>query len=462
MVNRFFLLILFMFFTATANASLVTVSNVRVWAGPESTRIVFDLSAPITYKAFVLTEPHRLVVDLDGATLAKDSLDENLFKQAGMRGVRHAARNPTDYRVVFDLNKPLKPSTFQISPSHMYGQRLVIDLLESDAVKAPSVLSASVAKETVAASPLSASAPAPTVPADAAASVVSSRPFVVMIDPGHGGEDPGAIGQGGSYEKNIVLGFSRKLQKLLNQREGVVAHLTRTGDYFIPLATRTRIAREKQADLFISIHTDGARNSKAKGSSVYALSHRGATSETAKWLAQRENASDLVGGVSLDDKEDTLAYVLLDLSQSASLDASLFLGKKVLSELGKVNDLHSKKVEQAGFMVLRSPDIPSILVELGYITNPVEERRLNTGTYQDKLVASIVAGIGEFHAQRGTHRYLAMTTNAPPPPPQRYTVARGDTLDRIARKHNISSADLKQMNGLTGDLIRVGATLLIP
>lgn len=503
MSYRLILLTLLMLFAGSSGvaAELVTVSNVRVWSGPESTRIVFDLSAPVEYKTFMLTEPHRLVVDLDGARLAENSLNEAVFKDVGMLGVRHAPRSPADYRIVFDLQKAYKPSTFQISPSHMYGQRLVIDLLhldsETSASEAPRVpvtdaLSAlspasTPTSPTQTAPPQTASkqgslaTPAadvpdlssPNVPVDS-----SPRPFVVVIDPGHGGEDPGAIGPRGTYEKNVVLAFSRKLQQRLNAREGVVAHLTRTGDYFIPLATRTRIARQKQADLFISIHTDGAKNSKARGASVYALSHRGATSETAKWLAQRENASDLVGGVSLDDKEDTLAYVLLDLSQSATLDASLFLGRTILGQFANITSLHSKKVEQAGFLVLRSPDIPSVLVELGYITNPDEERLLTSHAYQEKLLAALTAGVGEFYAQRGSHRYVALagaTTVSPATTPavgrstaglivarQKHTVSRGDTLEQIARRYNVSTSALRRVNGLSGDVIYAGTTLLIP
>lgn len=498
MSYRLILLTFLMLFAGSSGvaAELVTVSNVRVWSGPESTRIVFDLSAPVEYKTFMLTEPHRLVVDLDGARLAENSLNEAVFKDVGMHGVRHAPRSPADYRIVFDLQKAYKPSTFQISPSHMYGQRLVIDLLHLDSetsasedARAPVTDALSALSPALTQTAPTQTAPTPGSPATPAADMpdlsppnvpvdISPRPFVVVIDPGHGGEDPGAIGPRGTYEKNVVLAFSRKLQQRLNAREGVVAHLTRTGDYFIPLATRTRIARQKQADLFISIHTDGARNFRARGASVYALSHRGATSETAKWLAQRENASDLVGGVSLDDKEDTLAYVLLDLSQSATLDASLFLGRTILGQLANITSLHSKKVEQAGFLVLRSPDIPSVLVELGYITNPEEERLLTSHAYQEKLLAALDAGVGEFYAQRGSHRYVALagaTTVAPATPPaagrstagrigarQKHTVSRGDTLEQIARRYNVSASALRRVNGLSGDVIYAGSTLLIP
>jgi N-acetylmuramoyl-L-alanine amidase len=461
--------VLLMLMVRIADAGSVTVESSRVWAGPESTRIVFDVSGELRHKIFTLQNPDRLVIDLFSAKLNDKAISAEDFRNAGLKGVRHAPRHTDDHRIVIDLDKPYRPSSFQISPSHQYGHRLVIDLLQPKS-------------ETLAATTQ--------VPSPQISVTTGQRDFIVVVDPGHGGEDPGAIGPRRTYEKNVVLAVSRQLVDELNRQKGIKAYLTRTGDYFLPLAKRTRIAREKQADLFISVHADGFKDSRVKGASVYALSQRGASSEAAKWLAQRENAADLVGGVSLVDKEDTLAYVLLDLSQSATIDDSLFFGKNILSGLKQFVPLHSQRVEQAGFMVLRSPDIPSILVELGYITNPQEEKLLLNTSHQKKLASAIANGVEQFYVARGRSRttlvansetgsvsastllaqasnsYSGQTVSDASPQqsakPRKHKVVRGDTLDSIAKRYRVSASAIQKSNGLKGDRILAGSTLIIP
>ena len=288
-----------------------------------------------------------------------------------------------------------------------------------------------------------------------------NRDVVIAIDAGHGGEDPGAIGPRKIKEKNVVLQISRRVKKILDGTKGIKAVLIRDGDYYLAHRKRTDLARQARADLFVSIHADAFKQANVHGASVYTLSDRGATSETAAWLAQRENRSDLLGGVgdvSLTDKDPILAHVLLDLSMDANRSQSIDAGKSVLANLGKVTKLHKQRVEQAAFVVLKSPDMPSILVETGFISNPKEARRLSQAEHQSKVARAIARGITQFMSENPPPNSLLANIQGE----LKYTIVRGDTLSAIALRYGVSSKLLRSRNKLSGDKIRVGQTIVIP
>jgi len=343
----------------------VDIRAVRLWAGPDSTRVVLDLSGNAQHSLSVLKNPDRVVLDVAGARLVRGAAPEPGATGA-VKQVRMGRRPTGELRIVFDLSHPIRAKSFLSKPNNQYGYRLVIDLGGANAAETP-------------------------------VKVEHARPdardLVIAIDAGHGGEDPGAIGKFGTREKDVVLAIAHVLAERLNGEAGMKAVLTRDGDYFVPLRDRMRRARAQQADLFVSIHADSIRDRSVDGSSVYILSQRGATDEASRWLAERENASDLIGGVSLDDKGDVLASVLLDLSQSASLIASQAAAEHVLHQLNQVGEIRKPLVQQARFVVLKSPDIPSMLVETAYISNPQEERRLRGAAHQAKLAAAIHQGL---------------------------------------------------------------------
>ncbi len=438
------------------------VRSVRLWRAPDNTRLVFDLSGPVQHSVFTLAAPDRIVIDVTGAKLAT-SLDQLSLANTPITGVRSAQRSAEELRVVIDLSAPVSPKSFTLAPNQQYGHRLVVDLFDQGSAP-PATQTPSVA----------ASAPpvpvTPTQPPPKLTPVPNGkRDIVVAIDAGHGGEDPGALSPvKGQYEKNVTLAIARELQRQINAEKGFRGELVRTGDYFIPLRKRTEIARKKGADLFVSIHADAAPRSSAFGASVYALSERGATSETARWLADAENQSDLIGGagnVSLDDKDKMLAGVLLDLSMTASLSSSLNVGQKVLSNMGNITPLHKRRVEQAGFMVLKSPDIPSILVETGFISNPNEAKKLHTASHQQALARSITTGVKQFFHENpppGTYVAWLRDEGKIAAGPREHVVARGESLALIAQRYQISLAALRSANKLNGDVIKVGQTLQIP
>ncbi|MGY4492095.1 N-acetylmuramoyl-L-alanine amidase [Pseudomonas sp. TE3610] len=436
------------------------VKSVRLWRAPDNTRLVFDLSGPVEHSLFTLQSPDRLVIDINGATLAGPL---NLpIANTPITSVRSAQRTPTDLRVVIDLKKAVTPKSFSLAPNQQYGNRLVVDLFDNAADAAPPPPEPTVA--TTPAIPVT-----PAQPAIKLAPVPNGkRDIIVAIDAGHGGEDPGASGSRGQHEKDITLSIARELQRQINGEKGFRAELTRTGDYFIPLRQRTEIARKKGADLFVSIHADAAPSSAAVGASVFALSERGATSETARWLADSENRSDLIGGagaVSLDDKDKMLAGVLLDLSMTASLSSSLNVGQKVLSNIGRVTPLHKARVEQAGFMVLKSPDIPSILVETGFISNAGEAAKLQSSSHQQALARSITSGVRQFFQQNpppGTYIAWLRDSGKLAQGPTEHVVRPGETLPMLAVRYNQSVATLRSANNLTTDELKIGQTLNIP
>ncbi|WP_196459694.1 N-acetylmuramoyl-L-alanine amidase [Ectopseudomonas toyotomiensis] len=438
------------------------IRSVRLWRAPDNTRLVFDLSGPVQHSVFTLAAPDRIVIDVSGAKLAT-SLEQLSLANTPITGVRSAQRSADDLRVVIDLSAPVSPKSFTLAPNQQYGHRLVVDLFDQGSAP-PATQTPSIA----------ASAPpvpvTPTQPPPKLTPVPNGkRDIVVAIDAGHGGEDPGALSPvKGQYEKHVTLAISKELQRQINAEKGFRAELVRTGDYFIPLRKRTEIARKKGADLFVSIHADAAPRASAFGASVYALSERGATSETARWLADAENQSDLIGGagnVSLDDKDKMLAGVLLDLSMTASLSSSLNVGQKVLSNMGGITPLHKRRVEQAGFMVLKSPDIPSILVETGFISNPNEAKKLHSASHQQALARSITTGVKQFFHENpppGTYVAWLRDEGKIAAGPREHVVASGESLALIAQRYQISLASLRSANKLNGDVIKVGQTLQIP
>ncbi|WP_422420721.1 N-acetylmuramoyl-L-alanine amidase [Pseudomonas sp. GZD-222] len=445
----------------TVEALAVTqVKSVRLWRAPDNTRLVFDLSGPVQHSVFTLSAPDRLVIDINGATLAAP-LNVST-SNTPITSVRSAQRTPTDLRVVIDLSKSVTPKSFTLAPNAQYGNRLVVDLYDqaADAVSPPPT------------PPVATTPAVPVTPAQPAIKLTpvpnGKRDIVIAIDAGHGGEDPGASGSKGQHEKDIVLAIAKELQRQINSEKGFRAELTRTGDYFIPLRKRTEIARKKGADLFISIHADAAPSKAAFGASVFALSDRGATSETARWLADSENRSDLIGGagnVSLDDKDRMLAGVLLDLSMTASLSSSLNVGQKVLGNMGRVTPLHKRRVEQAGFMVLKSPDIPSILVETGFISNANEAAKLATVSHQQSLARSIHSGVRQFFQQNpppGTYIAFLRDSGKIAQGPREHSVRPGETLAMIAVRYQVNVASLRSANNLKTDELKVGQSLNIP
>jgi N-acetylmuramoyl-L-alanine amidase len=391
---------------------------VRVWPGTEYTRITLEGASEFTFSHMIVKDPERLVLDLEGLDLNSvlQSLPSRVLESDPVIKLIRAGRNrPGVIRVVVELKSEINPQVFTLKPIANYGHRLVVDLYPSEPVDPLLALIEKSSPMEAAAgddgtTPTATTSP-PDRPQHAARSVPeANRLFTVVIDAGHGGEDPGAVGRRGTHEKNVTLSIARWLKAKIDAEPNMRAVMTRNADYFVPLHRRVSMARRVQADLFVSIHADAFVRPEARGSSVYVLSERGATSSAARMLAQRENNADLIGGVNLARQEGHLARTLLDLSQTATMSDSLKLGEAVLSELGGVNKLHKAQVEQAGFAVLRAPDIPSILVETAFISNPEEERRLNDKGYQDKMAEAVM---------RGIRRYFRSN-----PPVHRTTVAR--------------------------------------
>ena len=436
------------------------VQSVRLWRAPDNTRLVFDLSGPVEHKVFTLTAPDRIVIDVEGGSASKP-FDQLPLENTPISGLRAGKFNANTLRLVIDLNAQVAPKSFTLPPNQQYGHRLVVDLFDQGADSG--------SRPPATATPQTPATPvSPTIaPIKLPALPSSKRDIVIAIDAGHGGEDPGAIGPGKVYEKNVVLQISKELQRQINAEKGFRAELVRTGDYFIPLRKRTEIARKKGADLFVSIHADAAPRSAAYGASVFALSDRGATSETARWLADSENRSDLIGGAgSVNLGEDQmLAGVLLDLSMTASLASSLNVGQKVLSNMGRITPLHKRRVEQAGFMVLKSPDIPSILVETGFISNPSEARKLQTASHQQALARSIHSGVKQFFHENpppGTYVAWLRDSGKIANGPREHVVRSGESLALLAQRYQVSLGSLRSANKLNNDVIKVGQTLQIP
>jgi N-acetylmuramoyl-L-alanine amidase len=418
----------------TSTTWAVEVHDVRLWRAPDHTRIVFDLTGPVEHKLILLDNPSRIVVDVEDTRL-KTSLSELKLDKTPVSRIRSGVRQGDDLRVVLDMGAKVDPRSFVLKANQQAGDRLVLDLYDKKKTSSSTTVKKSVKQS-------------------------AKRDIIVAIDAGHGGEDPGAIGPKRRREKVVVLAIAREVARLFEADKGFKPTLIRSGDYYISLKGRRDLARKRQADLFVSIHADAFKRKEAHGASVYALSTRGATSTAARYLAQRENAADLVGGVSLSDKDDVLAGVLADLSMTSTLDTSLKLGGKVLGRMDNVTKLHKERVEQAGFAVLKSPDIPSILVETGFISNPEESRKLASSSYQKKMARAIHAGIKDWflaHPPSGTLIAWQKQQGG-----RQYVIARGDTLSGIAQRFNVSLSSLKSHNGISGSKIMVGQKLVIP
>ena len=392
----------------------IAVSASRVWSAQEYTRLTLESKKAIHHNMFDLRNPDRLVIDLEGVSLGKALKD--LSKLIGnddpyIKSIRVGRFKPGVVRLVLDLKAEVNPQLFVLKPVAEYGYRLVLDVYPAhpaDPLMAlleqpkSGVNEARGAADETPQTSQNIDIDKNSKPASDETQglpELRARTLIIAIDAGHGGEDPGARGRHGTKEKNVTLAIARKVKKLVDDEPNMRGVLIRDGDYFIPLIGRVAKARKMNADLFISIHADAFIKSNARGSSVFALSEHGATSSAARWLAKKENEADLIGGVNIAVKDPYLARTLLDLSQTATISDSMKLAKQVLNELGDINDLHRGRVEQAGFAVLKSPDIPSILVETAFISNPREERRLSDSNYQMKLAKAILAGIKHYFAQ---------------------------------------------------------------
>ena len=418
---------------AMASAAAATeVEDLRVWAGPQKTRAVLDLSATTEYRLFQLSDPLRVVIDLSDAKL-RGKLDLPADRDPGvLRRVRSGVRDGDDLRVVLDLREAVRPQSFLLQPAGRYGHRLVLDLKPQESGTQQR--------------------PVHTAPRG------DDRDVIVAIDAGHGGEDPGAVGRNGTHEKTVTLAVARELDRRLDAMRGFRGELIRDGDYYIALKDRFNKARAMRADLFVSIHADSFYDQRARGSSVYVLSRSGASSEAARWIAAEENEADRIGGVELQGKDPVLAEVLYDLAQGASLDASNNVAGAILDSLKDVGRVHKSSVEHANFVVLRAPDVPSVLVETAFISNPVEERKLNSPGHRRDLAAAMASGIREhFRAMPPQGTWIAANRDG-----SEYRVSRGDTLSDIADRYQVSVNALRRANDLDSDIIRVGRVLVIP
>lgn len=459
------------------------LESLRFFHENDRTRVVFELSDRTRRTVFLLSNPERVVIDL-----ANTRLDARI-KQPGasqplFRRIRSARRNQNDLRVVLDLKKKVRPDSFFLKPDRKHGNQLVVDLYDPGFRKVSQKASPErlVHKPTVKPSEPAGKADQTAEKPVAAALLVEADPsdpeqtasvtpidlpppkkipatktkneFLVAIDPGHGGNDPGAKGAHGTREKDVVFRIAKKLDRLIDREPGMRAVLVRDGDYFLALRQRMHLARDAGADVFVSIHADAFHQSDIRGSSVYTLSQKGASSEAARWLAAKENASDLIGGVRLDDKDGMLAEVLLDLSQTATMDASSDLAEKVLANLRKLGKIHKRSVQSAGFAVLKSPDIPSILVETAFISNPAEEKNLRSSVYQDRLARAVLSGVREYYRQRVLPQiHLAS---------RKHVIEPGETLSEIAEKYGVSMQQIQAVNTLPSLEVKVGQVLEIP
>jgi N-acetylmuramoyl-L-alanine amidase len=471
------------------------VDGVRVWRAPDHTRIVLDLDAPVQHSLTLAGNPDRIIVDVAKTSL-KAPLGQLPIADTPVLAVRSSVQTNGDLRLVFDLKTKVAPNSFLLKAHGGMHDRLVIDLYDETPAAAAAVTSpAPTAASNPAPSPVSSqAAPAATATNGAPAKVsaaaqtaakpapapqASSQPvakadlsgkrfIVIAVDAGHGGEDPGALGPNRLREKDVTLMIAKELVAAINAQPGFTGKLTRTGDYFIPLKKRRDLARNMKADLFVSIHADAFTKPSARGASVFALSRHGATSETARFLAERENESDLIGGVGdirLDDKDQVLAGVLVDLSMTATLNSSLQVGQQVLNSMGGIAHLHKRHVEQAGFLVLKSPDVPSILVETGFISNPGEARKLATPAYRKQMAQSVFKGIRQHfyqHPPAGTYVAAQVESGNVGSFERQHSVVAGDSLSGIANRYGVSMQRLMQYNNLRSTTVTVGQNLKIP
>lgn len=422
-------------FAAGSAWAATEVENIRVWSEDGRTRVVLDLSEPSRHKIFTLRGPDRLVVDLSNGRLS-EKFKDHPNGVGSVRSIRTGLRANGQLRVVLDLREAVRSRSFAAGPNERYGDRLVIDLYREGGPQAVK---------------------------RASENYTAGRDIIIAVDPGHGGHDPGAIGRGRTREKDVALAVGLQLARRINQESGMKAVLMRDADYFVDHRGRMEKARAAKADLFVSIHADAVDDPRAKGASVYALSLKGASDEAARQLAQRENSSSRVGGVSLAGKDKALAEVLLDLSQTAAIGASLEVGDAVMAQLANIGAVHRRKVQQAGFLVLKSPDVPSILVELAYISNPSEEKKLRDRNHQGRLADAILNGVRNyFYVNPPPDSLIAAEVRRQPVRQVRHVIERGDTLSEIAERYKVSMSAIRSANQISGNRIRVGQTLKIP
>lgn len=467
------------------------LKNARVWAGPEKTRVVFELDEKPTYKLFTLGNPHRVVVDIKDA---KNTVAMQRIHPPGgpLKKIRAGIKQSTDLRLVMDLRHAAKPSHFILAPAGERGYRLVVDLPgKFAAAKAnPSVQSATPLKPKPAKVAKAKVKPATKKPVVAAKTkpkptkktvtkpvppvakrhkapkhkrpqpgALKGRDLVVAIDAGHGGHDSGAVGASGTLEKDVVLSMAKILQKLVQKEPGMRAVMIRDKDNFVKLRKRLAIARNQRADIFVSIHANAFTDARVRGAAIYTLSNGGATSEMALWVAKHANASPDLGGVSLEDKGGDLAKVLIGLSQDATMEASLDVGSHMLGQLKRVGKLYRNDVQQADFAVLKSPDIPSVLIETAFISNPSEEKRLKRPAYQKQIAKAVLNGMKSYFAKHPVPGTLLAEQHRKN---RKHVVKKGDTLGEIAVRYGVNTSQLKAFNGLRGNAVRVGETIRIP
>jgi len=435
-------------------AASVSIQNLRMWRAPDNTRLVLDLSGPLNHKMFRLQNPDRIVIDIDSASFSKP-MPAMTFDGPIIKSIRSGHRSNGDLRIVLDLKRTTQPKSFLLKPFQSHGYRLVIDLDHTPDANDPEFEK----DKPAAVEPEPAREPsAPVAPR-------RRSEVVVAIDAGHGGEDPGAIGRRyRTYEKRVVLSIAKELKRMVDREPNMRAVMTRKGDYFVPLAKRVHMAQDARADIFISIHADSLPKKRARGASVYALSQRGATSRLAKRLADQENASDYIGGI-LENKDPIVQKVLVDLNQTSTIVDSLALGRDILGSVKSVGHIHSANVEQAGFAVLKSPFMPSVLVETAFISNPAEEKRLRTHRFQKQMAQGIFSGIKRYVKRKN----LQPSPRAVPAGSVRrnndtrvHIVRRGETLSGIAQRYGVKLQALQVANNLSGTSVRAGESLQIP
>lgn len=482
-----------------AQAAPATVQRLEISAAAERTTLVISLDEPSPYRMFTLSAPDRVVLDVAQSKLGTSALPLPAGNGV-IRQVRVANRPDGTVRIILELAARAEPQGTMRRISGDAANRIVVDLhTGGQAASVPQFASAPPPPVVVTAPPPATTAvpelpataatlpaPRPSVPAlpepEAAApaetavpdviarreaetrsSALGGRDIVIAVDAGHGGKDPGAHGPRGVQEKDVTLRIARRLAEIINAEPGMRAVLTRNRDEFVPLRSRMERARAAQADLFVSVHADAVRNRRVQGASVYVLNEKGATDEASRRLAARENAADLIGGVSLGDKDRTLASVLMDLSQNASLSSSIEVADAVLGELDRVGTVRKRRVMQAPFMVLKSPDVPSLLVETAYISNPEEERRLNSHAYRGKLAQAIFSGIrGYFYKNPPRGTLVAELSRRQPVAEVKHVIGSGETLSVIAARYNVSVRRIRDANGLASDRVVVGQVLRIP
>jgi len=431
-------------------AAAAEVRQVRIAHSADRTRVVLDLNQAARHDVFILSNPSRLVVDIPAGYLTQSA--RHFPQGVGVVSrIRGANRSDGKARLVFDLKGAAQPKVFALQPDQNHGHRLVLDLAPGSQMLAPQSSAPTVAKR-----PAATKQP-PSVTG-------SGRDIVIAVDAGHGGKDPGARGRGGLREKDAVLQISRRLARMVDDEPGMKSMMTRNDDSFVVLRDRMERARSRQSDLFVSVHADAFTDRKVRGATVYALSTKGATDEEARRLAARENAADLIGGVKLGDKDEVVASVLLDLSQNATLSSSIEVGDEIIGELQRISKVRKGKVQQAPFLVLKSPDIPSILVETAYISNPQDESNLGSVQYQERLARALFNGIKDYfyaHPPRGS-RVAQLAKAQPNRQAVDHVIRNGDTLSEIASRYDVSIARIRSANRLGNDKILVGQVIRIP